>query len=430
MKEFSPRMKEDFIQYLWRTQKFNKENLVTVSGEALEILKPGQLNKDQGPDFFDARVRISGQLWAGKVEIHLRSSDWVKHGHQDNSDYFNVILHVVYEDDQPIKDQYGDVIPTLELKDRIDLKILETYQYLNSYAYDAIPCEKLLHKVTKLNITAWKERMAVSRLQQKFESIQEVFVFSQKNYQETLFKLLCRAFGFSKNSTAFEWMANTIQFKILSKHLNHRFQLEALLFGQAGMLEEEFTDEYPITLQQEYKILAEKYQLTSIDSTVWNFARMRPQNFPTIRIAQLADFLFQYGQKFMYNLNWDEMAEEVNCQATGYWDNHYRFDVLSEQSKPKSLGKTSLQLILINVLAPFMFFTGYQKRDQNLKNQALDILQKIEPEKNAIIKKWDNLGVSIDHALDSQALLFLYNDYCLERKCAQCNIGQAILLKS
>ncbi|GAA5220084.1 DUF2851 family protein [Membranihabitans marinus] len=430
MKEYSPSIKEDFIQYIWRTQKFDKDNLCTAAGEPLEILKTGLVNKEQGPDFFDARIRISGQLWAGKVEIHTNSSDWAKHGHSDNPDYFNVILHVVYEDDEPVKDQYGDPIPTLVLKDRIDLKILETYTYLNSYEYESIPCEKLISKVSKLNITAWKERMAVSRLEQKFESIEEVFVFSNKNYQETLFKLLCRAFGFSKNSTAFEWMANTIQFKILSKHLQDREQLEALLFGQAGMLDGEFEDEYPNTLKKEYTVLAEKYNLTSIDPAVWNFGRIRPQNFPTIRIAQLADFLYKYGQKFMYTLQWNQLSNGIDCQASEYWNNHYRFDVVTESSKPKNLGKTSLHLILINVLAPFMFFSGHQKRDQQLKNNALAILENTTAEKNAIIKKWEKLNIKIDHALDSQALLYLHNEYCMNRKCAQCNIGQAILLKS
>ncbi|WP_236973766.1 DUF2851 family protein [Membranihabitans maritimus] len=430
MKDYSPLIKEDFLQYIWRTQKFDKGELRTTQGNFVEVMKSGILNRDQGPDFIDSRVRIGGQLWAGKVEIHTKSSDWKIHGHDDNPDYFNVILHVVYEDDQPVKDQYGDLIATIELKDRIDHSILETYKYLNSYDFDAIPCENLLDKVARLNITSWKERMAVSRLEDKYNTINDIFVFSKKNLHETLFKLICRTFGFAKNGTAFEWMANTLNYKILSKHIGNRHQIESLLFGQAGMLQQDWKDDYPKALKEEYEFLAEKYELSPIDPTVWNFARMRPQNFPTIRISQLADFFFKYGRKLMYTLDWTGITADLDCTAHKYWDNHFKFDSESDQDRSKSLGKRSTDLIQINVLAPFMFFMGVNKNNQDLKDQALDILQKTDPESNGIMRKWSKLGVTIDHALDSQALLFLYKDYCMNRKCAQCNIGQAILVKS
>lgn len=429
MNEYSPIINEDFLQYIWRTQKFDQAGLRSTDGAALEVIKAGTLNFDQGPDFMDARLRIGGQLWAGKVEIHTRSSDWQRHGHQDNPDYFNVILHVVYEDDQPVTDPYGDKVPTLVLESRIDESILETYKYLSSYPYNMIPCENLIGTVSALNITSWKERLAVSRLEEKQEQIEEVFLYSDKNFQETLFKLLCRSFGFSKNNTAFEWLANTIKFKIIAKHLDNRLQLESILFGQAGMLHDSMKGEYPEELLREYSFLSEKYKLDAIDSTVWNFARMRPQNFPTIRISQLADFLYRYGKTLMYSLDWASLVHNLECQASTYWNDHYRFGVKTTQTRVKKMGQASKDSIFINVLVPFLFFTGHKKRDQSIRDKALTILENIPAESNSIIRLWKKLDVAIDHALDSQALLYLYRSYCMERKCAQCRIGQAILLK-
>lgn len=430
MKEYSPVINEDFLQYIWRTQKFDHAGLRSTDGEVLEIIRAGTINVDQGPDFMDSRLRISGQMWAGKVEIHTRSSDWYRHGHENNPDYYNVILHVVYEDDQPVKDPYGEKIPTLELKSRIDENILETYRYLSSYTYTMIPCENLISSVSRLNITSWKEAMAVARLEEKYAQIEEVFLYSDKNYQETLFKLLCRSFGFSKNNTAFEWLANTIKFKTISKHLGNRLQLESLLYGQAGMLTGTEKEEYPTNLYQEYTFLAEKYGLEHIDATVWNFARMRPQNFPTVRISQLADFLFHYGQTLMYSLEWQELVDKLECQASSYWNDHYRFGVKTKQVRPKKMGQASKDSIFINVLVPFLFFTGIKKRDQSIKDKALAILENLPAETNSIMRMWEKLNVPVDHALDSQALLYLYKSYCRNSKCAQCRIGQAILMKS
>ncbi|HLT94986.1 MAG TPA: DUF2851 family protein [Membranihabitans sp.] len=430
MKEYSPVINEDFLQYIWRTQKFDHRGLRSTDGAALEIIRPGTLNFDQGPDFMDARLRISGQLWAGKVEIHTRSSDWYRHGHENNPDYFNVILHVVYEADQTVKDPFGEEIPTLELKSRIDETILETYRYLSSYTYTMIPCEKLISTVSRLNITSWKERMAVARLEEKYAQIEEVFLYSDKNYQETLFKLLCRSFGFSKNNTAFEWLANTIKFKTLSRHINDKTQIESLLFGQAGLLSGNEKDEYPQHLYQEYIFLSEKYGLDHIDPTVWNYARMRPQNFPTVRLSQLADFLYNYGKTLMYSLDWQELVQQLHIQASPYWNDHYRFDVPTTQVRVKKMGQASKDSIFINVLVPFLFFTGMKKRDQSIKDKAVAILENLPAETNSIMRMWKKLDVTIDHALDSQALLYLYHSFCRNRKCAQCRIGQAILLKS
>jgi len=430
MNEYKPILTEDFLQYIWRTQKYDHQNLFCATGESLDIIQPGILNRDQGPDFTDSRLRIGGQLWAGKVEVHIRSSDWRRHGHQDNPDYLNVILHVVYEDDEPVTDPYGERIPTLILKDRIDHSILETYRHLSSYPYEMIPCEKLIHTVSRLNITSWKERMAVERLEERQVQIEEIFNFSNKSFQETLFKLLCRAFGFSKNSTAFEWLGNTLQFKIAGKYLDQKSKLESLLYGQAGMLSPDAKDDYPRQLYMEYEFLAEKHQLDPIDKAVWNYARMRPQNFPTIRIAQLADFLHRYGETLMYSLDWLELTGKMECTASPYWNNHYRFDVETKQVREKKLGRNSQDLIFINVLVPFLFFIGQKKNDNEIKNKALTILENLSAESNRIIRIWEKLDVKVEHALDSQALLYLYRSYCMERKCAQCRIGQAILLKS
>lgn len=430
MNEYSPIISEDFLQYIWRTQKYDQSALRSTDGASLEVIKAGTLNYDQGPDFMDSRLRIKGQLWAGKVEVHVRSSDWQKHGHEGNPDYYNVILHVVYEDDHPLTDPYGEKVPTLELKSRIDHRILETYRYLSSYQYDMIPCEKLISTVSRLNITSWKENMAVPRLQERQEQIEEVFLYSEKNFQETLFKLLCRSFGFSKNNTAFEWLANTIKFKLISRHLDNRFQIESLLFGQAGMLNDQAKDEYAVKLFEEYAFLSEKYGLEAIDPTVWNYARMRPQNFPTIRIAQLADFLYTHGKTLMYSLDWLELVNALDCEASSYWNDHYRFDVKSNQGKVKKMGSASKDSIFINVLVPFLFFTGFKKNDQAIKDKALKILENLPAEANSVIRIWKKLDIPVDNALDSQALLYLYKSYCMNRKCAQCRIGQAILMKS
>ncbi len=421
-------MKEDLLHFVWRTKRFDLSDLKTTEGEEIQIQSFGEHNSHAGPDFFNAKIKIGDTLWAGNVEMHLKSSDWNKHNHSDDRAYDNVILHVVLEEDEPIFRKSGERIPALELKKRISEKLSKTYLKLLHNEY-WIPCQHHFFEVSEMKRNIWLDRLLVERLESKTDIIHQRLEQNKQHWEETFYQFLARNFGVKVNNDAFEQLARATPLIHLSKHKNDLFQIEAMLFGQAGMLEEEFGDDYPNRLKKEYHFLKKKYKLEPIDKVNWKFMRLRPANFPTIRIAQFAQLIFQSAHLFSKILeaeNVEALEKLFKIEASDYWKTHYTFDNESEE-KPKKLGKTAIHLFIINTIAPFLFVYGRQKAETAFQDKALALLESLKPEKNSIIDGWKNLGVKPESAAQTQALLQLKNQYCNQKRCLECSVGATIL---
>ena len=421
-------MREHFLHYLWRMKRFHLENLQTTEGEPLQITHFGQANYHAGPDFLNARIKVGDTLWAGNVEMHLKASEWTLHKHQEDKAYDNVILHVVLEEDQPIFRNGGQRIPCLELKQRIPPKIAKTYQALIHNEY-WIPCQHQFHNVSETTKNLWLDRLLVERLEQKTVHIAERLQQNKNAWEEAFYQILARNFGLKVNAEPFELLAQSTPLKIFAKHKNNRFQIEAILFGQAGLLEADFKDDFPKALQKEYQFLRKKYDLQAIKGASWRFLRLRPTNFPTIRIAQFANLIHQSVHLFSKILeaeNVQHIEALFQVELSEYWNTHYIFDKKSLKRK-KTLGKSTIHLFIINTIVPFLFLYGSQKSIATYKDKALRFLEELKPEQNHIIKKWKNLGLSPKSAYQTQALLQLKNEYCAKKRCLECAIGDAIL---
>ncbi len=421
-------MKEDFLQYVWRMGLFDPTNLQTTAGERVEIIQKGMHNTDAGPDFLQAQIIIGDTRWAGNVEIHLHASEWNKHQHQNDKAYNNVILHVVLDEDEPVNNQNGNRIPCLELKNRIPKGLENKYLRLMNSEY-WIPCQHQFHQVAAITKNSWLDRLLVERIEGRLEQFEERLSSNKNNWEETFYLFLVRAFGLKVNNEPFERLALSLPLNILLKHKNNLFQMEALLFGQAGLLGGDFRDEYPQSLQKEYQFLRKKYQLTPLPVEMWRFMRMRPANFPTIRIAQIATLIYQTEHLFSKILaarNIDEFINLFQLRLSHYWKNHYIFDKESP-SRKKTLGKQAIQLLVINTVAPFVFLYGVKQGDDQYKDKALDLLASIPPEKNKIINEWGKLGMEPASAYQTQALLQLKKAYCDRKRCVECSIGHQVL---
>ncbi len=421
-------MKEDFLHYLWRLQRFDQGNLCTSEGAPIQVLAIGEHNQHAGPDFSNARVRIGDTLWAGNIEIHIKSSEWLKHRHQDDPAYENVILHVVFEEDVPIFDSSGTLLPCLVLQHRIAKGLSKKYlRLLQQESW--IPCASQLSKVQEMTKVLWMDRLLVERLEEKTKAIKAILVQSNNNWEETFYRFLARSFGLKINPDAFEQVANALPLSLLGRHKNQLRQIEALLFGQAGMLQKNFVDTYPQQLQKEYLFLQKKYKLRAIPTTAWKFLRLRPANFPTIRLAQFAMLIHQSSHLFSKILAVQKIKEVENmfgCRVSLYWQEHYVFDKISPKRK-KTLGRSTIHLFVINTIAPFLFLYGQEMGEEKYKTQALALLEELQPEKNKIIQKWTSLGMLPKSAFQSQALLQLKKHYCDQRKCLSCPIGHQLL---
>ncbi len=421
-------MKEDFLHYLWRMRKFDQSELKTTDGEPLTILKTGEHNKDAGPDFSNGRIRIGNILWAGNIEIHLKSSDWYLHKHQNDYAYNSVILHVVLDEDEPVFRKNGERIPCLEIKKHIPPKISKIYQRLKQNEH-WIPCEHQFNHVPEITKNLWLDRLLVERLEHKIIDISRSLEMNKHNWEETFYQFLARGFGVKVNVEPFGQLAQSLPLKILTKHKTSLFQLEALLFGQAGMLSKEFEHEYPKRLKKEYSFLKKKYQLIPIQVESWKFMRMRPANFPTVRIAQFATLIYQSTYLFSKVLvakNVKEVENMFEVKISNYWQAHYIFDKKSI-NRNKSLGKSSIHLLIINTMIPFLFLYGKLNSKEVLKSKALDLLEELPAEKNTIITQWKKLGAMPGSAYQTQALLQLKKHYCDKKNCLNCSIGYALL---
>lgn len=415
-----------FLHYLWKFRLVN--NLSTVTGEPVDVIHPGINNADAGPDFFNAKIRIGNTLWAGNVEIHLRTSDFKKHGHQHDKNYSNLILHVVYENDT----ESNSTIPLTELKGKFSLSLLKNYLYLSASKKD-IPCSNQIQQVNPLSVGAWLERMLAERLERKADTIRTILIENKNNWEETFYRLLSVNFGFKLNAVPFEMLARLTPLKVLARHKNNLLQLEAVLFGQAGLLPEKPEDDFHTSLLREYHLIQNKFKLKPMDGAVWKFARTRPSNFPTIRISQFASLIYKSSQlfsKIIETTRAKSLASIFECEASDYWKEHYHFSKKSKTSTRKNLGKSGIENILINTVAPILFLYGTERNDERFKDRAVSLLQFLPSEKNHIISQWNGCGIKSDNAADSQALLELKKYYCSKLKCLSCSIGNSILNSS
>lgn len=412
-------MTERLLQFIWQFQYFNKSELVTIDGEALQIIYHGQFNSNQGPDFNNAKIRIGETTWVGTVELHIRRSDWNKHKHHKDKNYKNVILHVVWENDE-IKETS---IPVLELKDRVSKVLMKRYmELMNSASF--IPSENSIHTVPDISWKSWKERLLAERLLRKSEKVENYLQQNGFHWEETFWWLLARNFGMKVNADIFEDVARSVPLAILAKHKSQVLLLEALLLGQAGLLEGKMEEDYPCMLQKEYKFFKKKYGLHQPGSQVF-FLRMRPGNFPTIRLAQLAMLIHESMHLFSKIKEANSVYEVRNWMditANDYWHYHYRFDELSVFKK-KKLGNTMIDNIIINTIVPVLFAYGNYHDENKYKQKAVDWLELTDAESNSVTRGFHKVGITCETAFDSQALLELKTKYCDNKRCLECAIG-------
>ncbi len=420
-------MTEEFLHYIWKFKHFQLP-INLVSGESVSILDPGQHNTNAGPDFFNSRIKIGNTIWAGNVEIHVKASDWYNHNHQNNKAYDNIILHIVFKNDKDIKRQNGETIPVIEMKGNINESLYDRYQsFMTSKSY--VACNLLIQGVDRFLINNWIDRLLVERLEQKATEVKERLAFNGNNWEQTFYEFMARNFGFKTNAVAFELLSQSLPLMYLGKHKNNLYQIEALLFGQSGLLSTKCDDKYFIELKKEYEFLQRKFSLIPIDPHLWRFMRMRPSNFPTIRIAEFADLIYQSSHLFSKILEIEKFSDILplfGVSPSEYWHDHYIFGKTSVK-RTKKLGKNAIYLIAINTIIPFIFVYGSLKKEQKYIDRALRFLDQIPGESNSIIKKWKEMGMNTHTAFNTQALLQLQNNYCNKKRCLQCSIGNNLL---
>ena len=426
-KKTNTKMTEDFLHYLWRFQIWNAP-LQTTNGDSVEVLKSGFHNTNGGPDFLDARIRIGNTLWAGHVEIHTKASDWFAHHHQRDPAYNSVILHVVYDNDASAKRAIGTTIPTCSIRENFSKHVYQTFsKWRNNQGF--VPCQQQLQNLSEHKRIILLERLNIERLEEKVNEILVDLAYNLNSWEETFYQHLLRGFGLHINTEAFHQIAKRTPLKFLQKHADNRLQLEAILFGQAQLLNSSFKDSYPRTLQEEYAFLQQKFRLLPISEGLVNFLRLRPCSFPTLRLAFFASLIQRRSQIFQDVLqiqNIDDGLKLLQVDASDYWQTHYVFDKLSVE-KRKEFGLSTQHLIFINIFIPFLFAFGKLRDRPNICERALGFLQDLPAENNHLIRQWKACGVSANNASDSQALLILKKSFCDLKRCLHCGIGTELL---
>lgn len=413
---------EQLLHYVWKHKIFPLRELKTTTGLNIEILDAGLSNQNAGPDFFNAKIKIDGVLWVGNVEIHTHASDWFRHGHDTDRVYDSVILHVVENADKEIFRANGEAVPQMQL-------VCPGYvrqNFDNLLLSDKYPCcHSIIKTLPKLTIHSWMSALQSERFQQKAELVEERLKRCNANWEDVFFITLARNFGFGLNGDAFEKWAGMIPLRAVDKHRDNLFQIEAIFFGQAGLLEEDIEDDYYVKLQKEFAYLKHKFELNVMDASLWRFLRLRPGNFPHVRIAQLA-FLYYQERGLLSEVVEAESIKKVRdilrSRVSDYWETHYHF-YDSSPRRMKSLSDPSLNLIIINTVVTFLYAYGRYKGDERLCERAGDFLEELKPEDNYIIRMWDAAGIRANNAADSQALLQLKKEYCDKKKCLYCRIG-------
>jgi len=419
-------MNEALLQFIWQHSLYSSAGLTTTSGEPVTVINSGRINRDAGPDFSEARVKVGNTTLIGNVEMHLKASDWLRHGHSNDPAYKNLVLHAVYECDM---DNLTPGTPTIELKNNITPGVIAKYAGLLD-SKTTLPCAGQIGRVKEITKESWLSRLLAERWEQKLGDWNVLLQHSVEDWSNLLYWRLAANFGFKTNAVPFLMLAQSLPLNIPTRHKENLTQLEALFFGQAGMLDADFVDEYPRTLQREYDYLRKKYSLKPVNAALWKFMRMRPANFPTIRIAQFAALVHKSLHLFSKIIEThasQEIAELLDVRASEYWDTHFRFDEAQEGASAKALGKTSIENIIINTVAPIQFLYASRQGTERLQEQSLQLLEGVAAEKNNIIRVWEENNWVPVNAAQSQAMLQLYNNYCAHKKCLECAVGLSIL---
>lgn len=421
-------MQEDFLHYIWKHKKFRFNNLETTTGESIVVTSVGQHNFNSGPDFFNSKIKVGDQLWAGNVEIHIKSSDWFLHSHEQDQAYDNVILHVVWEDDTEVFRKDNTPIPTLQLKDVVDVTMLNNYEKLFAKQNKWINCENDFPSTDDFVLSNWLERLYLERLERKSETINTLLVASKNDWESVFFKMLTKNFGLKVNGESFFSLAQSIDFSIIRKVQSNPQILEAFLFGQAGLLEKDIEDAYYLNLKNEYKFLKQKFGLQNNQVLPLQFFRLRPPNFPTIRLSQLANLYNKHQNLFSKVIELNEVEdfyELFKVSTSDFWKTHYTFQKASKTSI-KTLSKSFVDLLLINTILPIKFCYAKQKGVE-IDSEIIKIATAITSEKNNIISAFNNLKKVSKSSLDSQALIQLKTEYCDKNNCLKCAVGNQFL---
>ncbi|WP_226390625.1 DUF2851 family protein [Penaeicola halotolerans] len=423
-------MKEDFLHHIWKTQLFNTQSLQTIAGESLEIRKTGSHNLHEGPDFLEASVLLDGIVWHGPVEIHIKSSDWLAHKHESDARYDSVILHVVWEADVKIFRKDGSEIPTLALLGKIPLHLIRNYEKL-SLSKTAIPCAHQLSSVKDIVLRSMLEEALVARLYAKGNEFLTLLEQCHGDWEEASFRWLARCFGFKSNAAAWERLAEKLSFKIIRKHSTNLLQLEALIFGMSGLLQEDIDDPYASLLRREFSLLTHKYQLSSpLHASEWKFMRIRPASFPTLRMAQFAALCHHFPHLYSTFVDFESadllLKQLAKLEVSKYWQEHYHFGKPLKR-RAKYMGKKSLENILLNMTPTLLAARAKSHDETSYFESAFGLLELIKAERNYITELWEALSVSCKTAYDSQSMIALYNQYCQAHKCLQCKVGASLI---
>ena len=430
---------EQLLQYVWKHKILPLECLETTDGKALEIIDPGLHNRNAGPDFFNAKLRIGNTMWVGNVEIHEHSKDWFRHGHDSDPAYDNVVLHVVEDVDCDVTNSRGEFIPQIKLCVPVTVT-LNYKELLNADAYP--PCYRIVPELAQLTVHSWMAALQTERLERKTLDIARRAERANGSWEDAYFITLARNYGFGINGDAFEQWAYNVPLNQVAHHRDDIFQIEAIFLGQAGLLDidaipakyqkEAMNDGYFNRLKNEYKYLAHKFSLTPMNRTMWKFLRLRPQNFPHIRISQLATLYHERKtslSQLVECMNVDEMRRMLSTHVTEYWATHYTFGAESA-SNSKSMSPFSINLLMINTAIPMLFAYGRHTCDDTLCDRAFDMLEQLKAEDNHIIRMWKECGLKVATAGDSQALIQLKNEYCDRKDCLRCRFGYEYLKRS
>ena len=434
-------MSELFLYFIWQYQDFDHTDLRTTDGEPIQIIHPGFRNNHAGPDFTNARLLINDVEWVGTVEIHVNTADWLAHKHQQDRAYDNVILHLVWHDDRPatgkrIDRADGSPLPTLDLEHRTDYALLERAAALTD-APDSIPCAGSFRNVQPLRVTSMLDKVLLQRLERKAADVKIIFDQTGQDWEETTYRLLAQNMGFKINAQPMLQLAGALPLKVIRKHRDAPAQIEALIFGMAGMLNDpstgelEFPDDYRIPLRREYQFLAAKYGLTGsqLSPHIWKWGRLRPANFPTMRLAQFAQLLNEQPSLLSLFVGENSAADLIRAlqvKPSAYWQTHYRFGKKAAKAS-STLGETSAENIIVNTIVPLLAAYAKHRDQPAFLDRAVTLLEQLPPEKNRITDDWNALGLTVKTAFDAQASIELYNHFCLNKRCLQCQIGVAIV---
>jgi Protein of unknown function (DUF2851) len=427
-----PIVQEEFLYFIWQFQYAATETLRTTDGETVEIIHPGFRNHNAGPDFLNARLLIAGVEWVGTVEAHTKTSDWLVHQHQGDRAYDNVILHIVWQHDRPVPRPDGSVLPTLELAPLTPGTLLTKYLALTQRA-DGIPCAGQFRMVKPLRQTAMLDTALMQRLERKADLVKSLYEATGQDWEETAYRLLATYLGSKVNAEPMEQLARMIPLKVLQKHRNSLVQLEALLLGTAGLIpnEADENDDYTVVLRREYQFLAAKYGLNDkqLPNHNWKWGKLRPAGFPTMRLAQLAALIQEHGSLFSVFVNTSEatvLLKALQILPGAYWQTHYRFGKAGGKVSA-SLGQTTAEALIVNTAAPLLAAYAKHRDVPDLLDRAIVLLEQLPAEDNRITRLWDDIGLSVRNAFDSQAAIELYNEFCTPKRCLNCQIGIALV---